>query len=495
MIQAENHMERHTIPRWLNMEIASKLGEMESSRKKEPERSLPAGTTLSELLEEWKIEKNLPLAIEIIAANELNSENHSDQLFEIKEFARSRLQNIERVPPALLTLIGDNEHIPIAGIRPVDVASIKKNLSEYPRNPLMWTELARQYLINGYTDKSERAIKVAYGLAPNNRTVLRAIARFYSHIEDYAQARYYLQKSPKVKTDPWVLSAEIAICNQSGITSTFTKTGQRMLESGNYQPNSLSELGSELATMDFFSAKSKQGKRKLEAVVSAPHENAVAQLIWLDEHVYRIQPILERVKKPLYNYEAESMSDYFRHDFVEAAKAAKEWRDYQPFSSKPITWMSYLLSDFLCKYEDACSVLKTALKGNQTNVVVLNNYAYALISTGNTNEAEHIIKLAKRIGTSQCSIPFMATEGFLAYRTGNRDLGREKYEQAVQMAKEVAQKTGDQRTLFEVYIHFAREELVSGHDISTLSSIISSRRFSKLREEFETVLTNFGLAW
>lgn len=479
--------ERHTIPRWNSINLANRLGELNSAGTYEPNSITGYGENLEQLLDEWKTEKNIPLAVEIISTVKISKIDYN--IDDIICFLKTSLRGVESIPPILSAFLTGEESdynliSPEYGIKEIRAALIN-----YPRNPLLWSELARVYLIHGHKAKCEQAIRTAYQLAPNNRTILRAISRFYAHIRDYDQAKYYLQKTPVLKTDPWILSAEIAISNEAGKTSQHVKTGQRMLDSGDYDLHSLSELASELATLDFFSANAKQGKRKIERVLSTLHENAAAQIVWIDKHVQKIPSIVSEFHTPECNYEADTILEMGKHNWQAAVDNATKWKSYQPFSSSPAMVISYLLSDYLLEYKKACNVLCEAIKANPNNAELLNNYAYALALVGDIVNAADTIKRAKKIDTSESCISIIATEGLVNYRQGNYEDGKKLYDKAIVQAK----KRNDQRTLFELYLHLAREEKNCGNNADEIIGQIYSPKFQIVREEFEDVIKNFGL--
>lgn len=487
MIQTANAKERHTIPRWNSLNMANRLGELAPVSAPGHNDGTNWGEELPHLLDEWKEEKNIPLAIEILSTVEMT---RSDiPIDDVVSYLKSSLSSMDYVPPMLSDIVFGEESDEDLIEEGFGVKQIKQSLIQYPRNPLLWSELAREYLIKGQLKKSELAIRTAYQLSPNNRTILRAISRLYAHERDYDQASYYLRKSPLINSDPWILSAEIAISSESGKASRYIKNGQRMLESANYDARSLSELGSELATLDYFSANAKQGKRKIERVLPMLHENAAAQIVWLDNNVHKMPSIISQLQSPDCNYEAETMLEVSNHNWRAAIDNAKKWKNYQPFSSGPAMVISYLLSDYLLEYQNACSILREALKANPNNVDLINNYAYALLMTGDLGNATDALKRAKKLYPSESYVPIIATEGLLYFRQGNVGEGRALYEKAIGQAK----KNNDQKTLFEVYLHLAREEKICGHSIDEYIRIINSSRFSFYKSEFEDVIRNFNL--
>lgn len=487
MNQTANAKERHAIPRWNSLNMANRLGELSPVSAPSHSDGTNWGEELPRLLDEWKEEKNIPLAVEILSAVEMA---RSDiPIDDVISYLKSSLSTMDNVPPMLSDIVfgnGTDEDLIEEGS---GIKQIRQSLIQYPHNPLLWSELAREYLIKGQLKKSELAIRTAYQLSPNNRAILRAISRLYAHERDYDQASYYLRKTPLINCDPWILSAEIAISNESGKASRYIKTGQRMLENANYDARSLSELGSELATLDYFSANAKQGKRKIERVLPMLHENAAAQIVWLDNNVHKMPSIISQLQSPDCNYEAETMLEVSNHNWRTAIDNANKWKNYQPFSSGPAMVISYLLSDYLQEYQKACSVLHEALKANPNNVELLNNYAYALLMIGDLGNATDALKRAKRLYPSKSYVPIIATEGLLSYRQGNADEGRSLYEKAIVQAK----KNNDPKTLFEVYLHLAREEKISGNSIDEYMQIINSSKFSCYKPEFEDVISNFKL--
>ena len=98
MIQSGASQNRHTLPRWNRIKTAEQLGEFNSVKK----LSLPkdiGSDSLPELLEQWKTEKNLPLAIEIISASKFSK--HDENISAILEYAKTATSNISDAPPLL----------------------------------------------------------------------------------------------------------------------------------------------------------------------------------------------------------------------------------------------------------------------------------------------------------------------------------------------------------------------------------------------------------
>ena len=71
MIQPGGQSERHALPRWSGIQTAKNLGELASAKLPTAEQQNIGKETFQELLLQWKTEKNLPLAMEIISTAKL----------------------------------------------------------------------------------------------------------------------------------------------------------------------------------------------------------------------------------------------------------------------------------------------------------------------------------------------------------------------------------------------------------------------------------------
>lgn len=487
MIQSGASQNRHTLPRWNRIKTAEQLGEFNSVKK----LSLPkdiGSDSLPELLEQWKTEKNLPLAIEIISASKFSK--HDENISAILEYAKTATSNISDAPPLLKEFLFETENdTTIASTHQECIEKIKKSLSDFPRNPLLWSELSREYTIMGQRQKSERAIQVAFNLAPENRIILRAIAQFYAHFGDFDQALFFLRKSPLVRVDPWILSSEIALSNEVGRTSKNIKIGQKMILDKNFHPLALSELSSELGTMDFVSGNSKQGKRKFELATIVPYENAVAQIVWVNKNSYNVDSIIKNIPHTNCNFEAEARWHFYNGEWKAAFDLAGMWQEYQPFSREPAMISSFIAADFLMDYRSAEISLQCGLKSNPFDLGLLNNYIYVLTLSGKLDEASDAMNRANKLCPDNNNIPLIATEGLLSYRRGDATTGKTKYLSALEMAK----KEKDLDLYYRALLCLAREEKRIGHPISELIQQIEDQKYSFYRKQYNTVINNFQL--
>ena len=121
---------------------------------------------------------------------------------------------------------------------------------------------------------------------------------------------------------------------------------------------------------------------------------------------------------------------------------------------------------------------------------VLNNYAYALILNGNLKEASDIVQRINSLFDFQHDTILCATNGLLQYRTGNPELGKSMYLNAVELAKQ----KNDQELYYRAILYFAREEQRLGNDIRGLLEIVNSAKYHTLHMQYLPVIQNFGLS-
>lgn len=488
MIQSGNQKERHALPRWSSLNTAKKLGEMSPTKAKVPSPSSQDNQSLIELLGEWKQEKSLPLAVDIISAAKLSMSD--EDISEVVTYAQNLAEEIKESNPLLRELLFDSQSPTVCDTdtHQVCIAKIKKSLIDRPRNPLLWSELSREYTIMGQEKKSERAIHIAHNLAPDNRTVLRAIARFYAHNGDLEQALYYLRKSTLLKTDPWIISSEIALSNELGRTSKNVKLGQKMVLDKKYNPLAISELASELGTMDFLSGSSKQGKKKLEFATQVPHENAIAQITWINKNAYNVESIMRSIPETNCNFEAETRWYYDAQDWEKALELASLWQEYQPFSREPAMVSSFVATDFLMDYKRAEMTLQCGLNSNPADYRLLNNYVYVLTLSGQLDKANDAILRAEKYSPEDY-IPLIATAGLLNYRQGKEELGKALYLKAIDKAKQ--QNSID--LVYRATLCLAREEKRCGRPVGNILSTVEGSKYTPLRKQYDRISNNFDL--
>jgi tetratricopeptide (TPR) repeat protein len=299
----------------------------------------------------------------------------------------------------------------------------------------MWVDLAREYVILGQNRHALYAIRAAVALAPMNRFVLRSAARFHLHEGDPERAHDLLRRSPLAQRDPWVLAAEIATATVADRTSSFTKVGRRMIGGERLAAAHITELASALATLEMDAGNRRRSRKLFLQALAAPTENTVAQASWASRHAHVLEFEPEYLDLPR-TFEAGAWENYRGQDWSSAVAEAEHWQLDEPFASRSAMFGSFLASVALEDYARAVLFAQRGLQADPRNIVLLNNLAFALASSGRTLEARAALT---RIPVADLDVDNrvanLATSGLVAYRHGDPAAGRALYEQAIQLAE------------------------------------------------------------
>ena len=433
---------RSVFPRWRDYKSTTKSGDLK------PTYILPIRkfkeTDIEAKLNEWNEHHDIGNAVDIlISAFNLGLTELS------KEATNYIIKNKKVIPPGLRRIINsvNGETLIETEIPPHDfnresinkhfqdqISKYRSRLNNYPNNPISWVELARFHAIVNNIEKAERALKVAYYLAPENRYVLRSLARFYLHDFRPDQALYYLRKSQTVKYDPWLLSTHIAVNYQLNKGSHFAKTGLKLIESSKFSPFDTTELSSVLGTLELYSGTFKGARKLFNGSLVSPNDNSVAQASWASKHLTGLTLQKENFLLPS-AYEARALEYFSEGKYEEALSEGIQWLLDEPFASRPARLSTHLASTYLEDYNLATEIARFALQIAPNNFDLLNNLVFTLCLNNNTQEAEKLYsKIAYDGLNSKEQIIYTATNGLMNYRKGNYQEGRILYHRALEMA-------------------------------------------------------------
>jgi tetratricopeptide (TPR) repeat protein len=441
---------RRIIPRWRNSRVALTTGELVISRvSKLP--IIRGFNDFNQKLQSWLEKPTIETASELVSAG--ISENFPKESINAAEFL---LDNKNSIVPAVLSLA---ENVLIRGgkvskeelstLTPIEkqelrlrIHDFRRRLIDYPRNPLMWVDLSRAYIVVGEWSKAKKAMANALFLSPTNRFVLRSVARLYVHLDDPEQALYFLSKSEIVRNDPWLLAAEIATANVAGITSKFIRRSREILDRKNNHPFHVTELSSALATLELNSGSNKKARKLFQSSLDNPTENSVAQSAWAK----RFLPTLElgnTITTTPRTYEAQAWNSYLAQDWKGVVEASTDWLLDEPFSSRPAELGSYAASIGLEDYERAVIITRNGLIANPNDHGLINNHAFALANQDKLVDALKILKTATRPAPDPSSeVALLATEGFIDLKLGKLMVGKNKYLEAISLA--------DKKSLYKI---------------------------------------------
>jgi len=460
---------RIIIPTWREYKKTTLTPEHFPDPKSIINRDYSNDPLLIEKVTDWKEEKNIPNAIELINSSYSLGQNET-----AIDAAKFLIKQDFDLPKHLKVIANE-----ILGIHNADAPSyvvqddnlntlfrfvgsklqgLRKRLINFPSNPILWLEIARLHSILGNVDKAEKAITVAVDLSKGlNRYIIRAASRFFYHIDDFDRAHSIVRKCPLVKTDPWLMATEISYSIKQKRNSPNVKKGLDIISSAKYSNESISELSSMIGTLEFFNGSFKSARSLTNKALFAPNDNSLAQAEWLSRHLSNIQfdPWLEKLE---YAYEARANEFYVKKEFKKSLVEGFNWVIDQPFSKRAIHFSSHLACGILGEYDSAIEICKFGLRTNPNSFTILNNLTYSLALKNEIVKAKvYFDKMHTPIENDIQKVIYSATDGLIDYRSGKYESGKEKYLKAIELAK----KLKEDRLASVAEINFTRERVLS----------------------------------
>jgi tetratricopeptide (TPR) repeat protein len=297
---------------------------------------------------------------------------------------------------------------------------------------------------------------VALSLAPTNRHVLRSAARLFLHMNDPDRAFALLSTNTATRTDPWLMSAEIALAQVAHRNSRSLKLGTALLRSGEVHPRHLTELAGSVATEELINGQRKLARRAFRQSLRDPNGNAAAQGEWaaltLDEELVS-QGTLDQT---LENGEASAFHLYRLTRFKEAVSSCRHWSLEDPFSVRPFEFAA-TTAGIDDEYDTSIDFAKRGLELRPESTVLLNALAYAFGSLGKIDEAARALARIK-----VCDDPIQrhvrqANVGLLSFRRGDHEGARKAYLEAIEGLK----KAGLAQFATRARVYYAREAMLA----------------------------------
>lgn len=308
------------------------------------------------------------------------------------------------------------------------VARLRRELLVAPENLLALLDLAQLQLAAGKAEAAERMLKTAMGLAPNGRIVLRTAARFYVHLGVFDKAHQIIKRHPSTRTDPWLMASEIALADAAGVPSTMASPALRLIKEAQTQPRHLAEVAGALANAEMMAGRFKEARQLLRKALLHPTDNIVAQAVMdgsrmgleLDEPT-----VTNAVKR---SSEAQLLQSWQHGDEARAERHALQWHAEEPFSSRPIQFLTTLYS-LQSAYEKSLEWVRRGLIADPTDEGLIANLAFAKAAVGDTHMAEAAIN---RIKDTSLAPYLRATEGLIAIKNGDFAKAESLYREAEQ---------------------------------------------------------------
>lgn len=463
MSALEGRKERDVIPRWRRFGVTVRMGEVRPLGDGGPPKEWPLDG-LNEAVRAFETSPGFSTAGDVLS--------HAVVLGLRNEHGEAAANLILDSPDQTGRLLGDIarryladeiSHSTLIDSGPLfnerefreRVGFMRAILRREPRNSIRWADLALSYVGLGQMEQAERAIGIALNLAPHNRYVVRSAVRLYLLLDRADKARGILTL-PDILRDPWIHASELTVSEILDRSPRGIKAAREAIEENRFAPWHLSELASELATIDLRAGKDRQAKRLLRFALLNPTENSQAQASWaIREHNVNIA-IEEPEDLPLSN---ESKARWFEvnGDYEAALEEARAWQIDQPFDPAPALFGSYIAAVALDRHEDAADFAAQGLIANPGNAMLHNNLAFALGSVGRVEEA---VQQVRRMGPAEDAAgeaTMDATRGFVLFRSGDPVAGRVYYRSAVNaFAKQNDSERGVLASLL-----WAREEILA----------------------------------
>lgn len=425
---------RHVIPRWRSLRRTLGAGEFLAATH--GILSKVAEAELIEAAAEWRDRGGVSRASEFVGAAIVMGV--PDRAHDAAEYLSENCQS-EGVRALVNAVLVKSKTLPIEPMTEIDslasnvwikIAGLKIVTGRDPRNSIAWLDMARFYTTIGQRDQACRSIFTAVSLAPTNRYVLRSAVAFYSHIGDHSRALELVRQHPAIREDPWLLAADLAATAEARRKQVNVRHARKVLESGQFSDRAMSELASELGTLELSTFASKRAKRHFARAMINPSENAAAQAEWAVQQQPSIQTWAD--EPPQLGETAARHAERLR-DWPGALSQAELWLNDQPFSLEAASYASYIAA-ISENYTRAIRLAEAGLQANPDSPILINNLAYSLIEIGELKQAEvQLLRVSSEEGEYRAALS--ATRGLLAIRQGNVEYGIRAYKQSFDAAR------------------------------------------------------------
>nr|WP_299068102.1 hypothetical protein [uncultured Allomuricauda sp.] len=468
---------RLVIPNWRSFSNTSKIGELNGTQKIEINKNFKP--EIEDIVDGWVEHKTIGMAADLIGVAIVCNKQNDGNVKEAAKFiiANKELCNKELIDAAKSIIEkgkDDGTKLDATELESFQersnlyfvyqrISNLKSSLRTNPKNPILWVEIARYYSIIGQNEQAERAILNAYYLSPDNRFVLRAMARFFAHIDKVPFVHDIIRKSLVTRYDPWVMATEISLASMRDRYSRFMKSGLNMVKSSDFHPFNIAELNSSLGTVEIQSSLKKSRKLFNDSLIS-PNDNALAQAEWISHRERNLISVNPDNFKIQNDFEAKARDASEHGRWEDAVNYSKQWFLDMPFSRGAILFGSEIASNNLNNHDEAISLYRAGLTSHPNDHSMLNNIIYSSCLINRLEEAEHFMNRYREQYSDNSlhhKICFTATKGLYHFRKGYQDIGRDLYQQAIEMASEAGQKDLASIAL----VNYIREEIIAGNHL------------------------------
>lgn len=473
--------DRNVLPSWRSFTRTLHFGELNDFTS---ERAYLALTklTIDDYLSSWGQNKTVPVAADLLSAAFVNGfienpivkeaatfiySNKNKSTNAMIRLAESILNPTIEVQQKIMFPATIEDCIELNDIYN-SIKQIKNKIDKYPMNPIFYVELSRMYSIIGIRQKAIQNMTIALHIEPENRFILRAAIRLFTHFGLQEYIHDIIRKSEIVKNDPWITSAEIALATMTKRSSLFVKKGLQMIKSGDFSHASLTELASSIGTLEFLNGNRKKTKHLLKTALIAPNDNTLAQVEWIlnRDCLFETNPADYLIEN---KYEALALDNYHNDKWNEALENSVAWFCDLPFSKRPAVFGAHIADSILDKPEFGRKLLLKSLIAHPNDAQIINNLVYNFALANEIPEAERYLQRLPNLSNVErtSKICLTATCGLILYRKGLIEQGRKLYYKAIEETKAIRNK----HLNLLAKLNFAREEILCKSD--TIEAIMN----------------------
>lgn len=430
---------RRLIPRWRPVAHTLLIAESSSLIQQNKSHLLPDSEALDKSIAEWR---KTPTAGHL--GDVLAFAVHDELVPGVLNLAKNAIASGHQVTAVQTALIGSlhtgkglaspgvNYASP-DGISPFQtrVRELRKLLTIAPGNVLSLLDFAQLQLAAGNERAAERTIRTALALQPNNRVVLRTAARFLVHTGNPDRAHSLIARAAKKANDPWLIASEIALSDLAGRESTSLQRGRRLLKDQAFGPKHIAELAGAITTVELIAGQTKAARDSLRMALLQPNDNVIAQAL------IEQSGIGVRLDTPELRYMIEMSSEaklfeaWNAQDEVSAEAQALAWHAEEPFSSRPIQFLTTLYS-LRGNHALAERWVQAGLRADPRDPGLLTNLAFTQAALGRFGDAERAIRRVRSLSSALHGSFVTATEGLIALKRGAFEAADTYYRSAIE---------------------------------------------------------------
>jgi len=254
------------------------------------------------------------------------------------------------------------------------------------------------------------------------------------------------------------MATEIALAEVADTSSRFAAKGFKFARDRMASNAHLSELAGALGGTELKAGNMKRAREMFRLALLEPNDNVVAQAV-THQHALAIDlsaPVQKQAVKSA--HEAQTLLAWNALDCDTAELHAFVWHDEEPFSSRPLQFLTTLYAAQR-NYNSAALLAKRGLLADPKDPALLANLAYVSACSNDMTQAENVLHRLIALKEGKYNGIALATAGLMAMKDGRWILGDELYEAAMRMFRE--RKEYEFEALCCAY--FARSSNDTGH--------------------------------